>query len=87
MPTRFSEPPPWYFPVKQIQGALLLDMKRPADAEVLFREDLVDYPENGWSLYGLSESLKAQRKPSGEVEQRFASAWAASDVTLAKPRF
>lgn len=83
----YSEPPPWYFPVRQIQGALLLDLKRPADAEVLFREDLVEYPENGWSLYGLAESLRAQGRPADEVEQRFAVAWAGADVTLTKPRF
>jgi hypothetical protein len=83
----YSEPPPWYFPVRQAQGALLLELKRPAEAEVLFREDLVEYPENGWSLYGLAESLRAQSKQSGEVEQRFTTAWSGADVTLVKPRF
>ena len=83
----YAEPPPWYFPVRQAQGALLLELKRPAEAEVVFREDLVEHPENGWSLYGLAESLRQQSKPSAEVEQRFATAWSGADVTLVKPRF
>jgi hypothetical protein len=83
----YSEPPPWYFPVRQAQGALLLEMKRPKDAEVVFREDLVDYPENGWSLFGLAQSLRAQDENAADAEGRFATAWSGADVTLVKPRF
>jgi tetratricopeptide (TPR) repeat protein len=83
----YTEPPPWYLPVRQLQGSSLLAMSRPADAEVAFREDLVEQPENGWSLFGLAESLRAQGKPDDLVRQRFTAAWAAADVTLEKPRF
>jgi tetratricopeptide (TPR) repeat protein len=83
----YTEPPSWYFPVRQMQGAMLLASGRPAEAEVAFREDLEAQPENGWSLYGLVESLRAQDKASDDVEKRFAAAWTAADIKLEKPRF
>jgi len=84
---RYTEPPGWPLPVRQYQGAALLQFGKPGDAETAFRDDLVEYPENGWSLWGLAASLRAQQKPVVEVEHRFAAAWAASDVTLAASRF
>jgi len=83
----YVEPPPWYFPVRQVQGSALLSMGKPAQAEVVFREDLVVYPENGWSLFGLAQSLRAQGKPSDAEQSRYEKAWAAADVKLEKPRF
>jgi hypothetical protein len=83
----YTEPPPWYFPVRQMEGAALLAMNEPAKAEVVFREDLVIYPENGWGLFGLAESLRAQGKPADAEQKRFEAAWTAADVKLEKPRF
>ncbi len=83
----YTEPPPWPIPVRHYQGAALLDAGRAADAETVFREDLREYPENGWALYGLAASLRAQKKPADEVDQRFAAAWAAGDVKLTSSRF
>ena len=83
----YTEPPTWYLPVRQMQGSLLLASGRPADAERVFLEDLRAQPENGWSLYGLEASLRAQDKPTDEVQKRFATAWTAADITLEKPRF
>jgi predicted Zn-dependent protease len=83
----YVEPPAWYFPVRQIQGSALLAMNEPAQAEAVFREDLVIYPENGWGLFGLAESLRAQGKPAEAEQKRFEQAWTAADITLEKPRF
>lgn len=83
----YTEPPPWYLPVRQIQGSTLLAMGEPAKAEVAFREDLVIYPENGWALFGLTESLRAQGKPADDEQRRFEAAWTAADIKLEKPRF
>jgi hypothetical protein len=68
---------------------VLLHAGRPAEAEQVYREDLQRNPGNGWSLYGLAQSLKAQRKLSEarEVESRFATAWARADVALTASRF
>src|SRR5204863_6291122 len=42
----YSEPPPWYPPVRSILGAVLLANKQPADAENTFRTDLNHNPRN-----------------------------------------
>ena len=84
---RYTEPPGWPLPVRQYQGAALLEFGRAADAEAAFRDDLVEYPENGWSLFGLAAALRAQQKPAVEVEHRFTGAWAAADVKLEQSRF
>ena len=85
----FSEPPPWYFPVRQSLGAVLLRAGRAADAERVYREDLQRNPGNGWSLFGLAESLRAQGKTAdaAQAEARFRKAWATADVRLTASRF
>jgi len=85
----FTEPPPWYFPVRQSLGAVLLQAGRAADAETVYREDLARNPGNGWSLFGLSQSLRVQVK-TGEADQvdaRFRTAWSRADVVLRASRF
>ena len=78
----YDEPPPWYLPMRQRLGIVLLDAGRPRDAEKVFREDLVRRPENGWSLRGLSQSLTAQKRTqeASAVEAKFKKAWAKADV-------
>jgi predicted Zn-dependent protease len=85
----FTEPPPWYFPVRQSLGAVLLQAGRPADAEVVYREDLRRNPGNGWSLYGLSLSLRGQGKTAeaAQTESLFRTAWAQADITITASRF
>ena len=78
----YDEPPPWYLPIRQRLGMVLLEAGKPAEAEKVFREDLVRRPENGWSLRGLSQSLTAQKKTqeASAVQARFKKAWERSDV-------
>jgi tetratricopeptide (TPR) repeat protein len=85
----YMEPPPWYYPVRQSLGAVLLAAGRPGEAETVYRADLARNRENGWSLYGLARSLRAQKRvqEAAAVEQRFRKAWAAADVELADSRF
>jgi tetratricopeptide (TPR) repeat protein len=85
----FTEPPPWYAPVRHSLGAVLMELGRPADAERVYREDLRQNPENGWSLYGLAQSLKAQGKTAeaAQVDERFKKAWTRADVKLPASRF
>ncbi|MEA2724415.1 MAG: hypothetical protein QOH59_2186 [Gemmatimonadales bacterium] len=78
----YDEPPPWYLPMRQRLGAVLLEAGQPVEAEKAFRADLVRRPENGWSLHGLAQSLRAQKR-AGEastVEERFKKAWKSADV-------
>lgn len=85
----YDEPPGWHAPVRHTLGAVLLDIGRAEDAEAVYRAELRRNPENGWSLYGLANALRAQGRASEaeEVEARFEAAWAQADVTLASSRF
>jgi tetratricopeptide (TPR) repeat protein len=78
---KYTEPASWYSPVRQTLGAVLLQADRPAEAEQVYREDLATYPENGWSLYGLMQSLRAQGKnqEAQQVQARFEQAWQYAD--------
>jgi tetratricopeptide (TPR) repeat protein len=85
----YFEPPKWYYPIRQSLGAALLKAGRSAEAEAVYREDLKRFPENGWSLFGLSAALRAQGKSAeaAAVDKRFAKAWSAADVKLTASRF
>jgi tetratricopeptide (TPR) repeat protein len=78
----YSEPPTWYYPVRETLGYELLAQGKPGEAEAVFREDLRRNPENGWSLAGLSRSLRAsgKRAEADAVQARFEKAWAYADV-------
>ncbi|MEE8178233.1 MAG: hypothetical protein V3T65_09590, partial [Acidobacteriota bacterium] len=85
----YNEPPDWYYPVRQSLGAVLLEAGRPREAEVVYWEDLRRRPENGWSLFGLAQSLRAQgqTEAAAQMEARFQKAWASADVELSASRF
>jgi tetratricopeptide (TPR) repeat protein len=85
----FTEPPPWYFPVRQALGAVLLQAGRAREAEQVYREDLARNPSNGWSLFGLAQSLRAQGNAAeaSRADESFRKAWAGADVQLAASRF
>jgi predicted Zn-dependent protease len=85
----YTEPPHWPLPVRHYLGPVLLIAGRPADAEVEYRADLAQNPENGWALFGLVQSLRAEGKDdaAGTEEARFTQAWTHADVTLTASRF
>ncbi len=85
----YFEPPKWYYPIRHSLGAVLLKAGQYAEAEKVYREDLRRFPENGWSLFGLAQALRAQGKESDAVaeEARFRRAWVDTDVTLTASRF
>jgi len=78
----YTEPPPWYFPVRHALGATLLKAKRTAEAEQVYRADLERNRGNGWALYGLAASLRAggDGKDAAAADKRFKEAWARADV-------
>jgi tetratricopeptide (TPR) repeat protein len=80
----YDEPPDWYYPVRESLGAALLKRGRAAEAEAVFRADLKRNPRNGRSLFGLLESLKAQKKTTDAqwVQSEFDSAWKDSPLRL-----
>jgi predicted Zn-dependent protease len=84
----YMEPPDWPIPVRQMQGVALLSLGRFKDAERAFTDDMKKFPENGWSLSGLHESLVRQGRTAdaAAIEPRLKKAWAAADVQLAGGR-
>ena len=80
----YTEPPPWYFPVREALGHALLQAGRAAEAEAVFAEQLERTPDNGWSLYGLAASLRAQGKAEAAeaADARFREAFRRADVSL-----
>ena len=84
----FAEPPLWPLSVRHYLGAVFLLADRPSEAEVVYRADLLHYPDNGWALIGLIQSLRAQQKEdqATEAEARFKKAWTHADFTPAASR-
>jgi len=80
----YTEPPDWYYPVRESLGAALLTSGKAKEAEEVFREDLRRNPRNPRSLFGLKESLAAQRldNDAAWVEREFAKAWKNADGAL-----
>lgn len=82
---KYDEPPGWIIPVRHSLGAVLMKQQRFAEAEQVYRDDLARLPENGWSLLGLAESLRKQKKNADEVAQtqrKFKKVWAKADLTI-----
>jgi tetratricopeptide (TPR) repeat protein len=81
---RYDEPPDWMQPARHTLGAVLLRAGRYTAAEAVYREDLARWPENGWSLFGLSRALRLEKKDAeaAPVEARFRRVWAQSDIKL-----
>ena len=65
----YDEPRGWMTPARHVLGALLLEHKETAKAEEVYREDLKQYKNNLWSLLGLYQSLKEQKKNEKEAEE------------------
>jgi tetratricopeptide (TPR) repeat protein len=81
---RYSEPPDWIHPVRHALGATLLKEHRPAEAEKVYRDDLARQPNNGWSLYGLAQSLHQQNKhaAAASIDAQFATVWKDADIKI-----
>lgn len=78
----YTEPNDWPIPARQFLGAFLLKMNKPALAEKVYKEDLIWNPANGWSLIGLSQSLKAQKKNDklAEYKSKYLMSFSKADV-------
>ena len=83
----YSEPEPLPFAARHWLGAALLEAGRHTDAERVYRAELEDHPNNGWSLFGLKTALEAQGKASPDVDAGFEKSWARSDTWIAASRF
>ena len=80
----YGEPPRWLQPVRHTLGAVYLKQGRYEDAERVYREDLAQWPGNGWSLFGLTRALEEQGKDEEAATTRaaFDKAWQNADNPL-----
>jgi tetratricopeptide (TPR) repeat protein len=78
----YTEPRDWLLPARQYLGDALLKAGNAAKAEKNFREDLKENPNNHWSLYGLYQSLKKQKKDAEAVtvKKQFDKAFEGNDI-------
>ncbi len=81
---RYDEPPGWLLPVRHSLGATLMQERRFAEAEQVYRDDLKRLPGDGWALFGLAETLRFEHKnaEASEVDAQFQKTWAKADVRL-----
>jgi len=84
----YSEPEPWHLPSRRFLGVALLRAHRARDAEAAYRQALEDHREEGWSLFGLEQALRAEGRirEARAVHARFEKAWSRSDVWLSASR-
>ena len=73
----YTEPPYWYYPVRQSLGSVRLRQGRLDDAEKAFRESLARVRNSGWALAGLVEVAKKRGDLKAEQTARaaFQRAW------------
>jgi tetratricopeptide (TPR) repeat protein len=80
----YREPEFWYYPTRQSLGHVLLLNEDYEEAIIVFKQDLNDYPRNGWSYFGLHKAHKALGNQilSEEALTKHKSIWQMSDIEL-----
>src|SRR5262249_2404008 len=80
----YTEPPYWYYPVRQSLAVALMQAGRLDAAEEQFRRALARAPYNGWSYYGLAELYKARGNADAmrKAEAELAKTWVGDRALL-----
>jgi len=81
----YTEPPYWYYPIRQSLGSVYLRLGKLDEAEKVLRDSLARVRSNGWALAGLAEVYKRKGDTKAEAlaQQAYARAWlggAAPDI-------
>ena len=81
---RFDDIPDWYYPLRESLGAALLRGGHSAEAERVFREDLVRTPRNPRSLFGLWKALEVQglSVSAAWVHTAFIAVWRGENIRI-----
>jgi len=74
---RYTEPPFWYYPVRQSLAAALVQAGRLDEALEQFRRALRRAPNNGWTYYGLAQLYKKRGNANAArgAEAQLAKTW------------
>ncbi len=80
----YDEPPVWWLPPRETLGAVLLKKGDAKAAEKVFREELDKNPRSGRALFGLIESLKAQKNDYNAtlIQPQLDQAWRDADTKV-----
>lgn len=80
----YDEPWGWMMPARHVLGALLLEQGQAVEAEAVYRADLQQYKDNLWSLLGLHQALKLQKKvkEAEHIKTSFQTAVTRADVKI-----
>ncbi len=80
----YTEPPFWYYPVRQTLGAALLQAGRLDEAEAQFKRALQRAPNNGWSYFGLAKvyALRGNAAAAQQAEENLAKTWVGNPSLL-----
>ncbi len=80
----YNEPPDWFFSVRHLLGDVYITTEDYKNAEVVYREDLSYWVNNGFALNGLYHSLVNQGKDreAEKIRQKFTKAWINADSKL-----
>lgn len=80
----YNEPRDWLLSPKHYLGNAYLLKGDGANAEKVFRKDLLNNNMNGWGLYGLYKALVSQKKDreAATVLAQFKKAFATADIKL-----
>lgn len=80
----YMEPPEWSQPVRHTLGAVLLSAGRHEEAAKAYQEDLENWPDNGWSLYGMQRCMEmaGDSDAAKTYANRFEKIWASADTPI-----
>ena len=80
----YTEPPFWYYPTRQSLGHAYLMNKDFLKAKEVYKRDLIDYPKNGWSMFGLYKSYTElnETKNAKITKEKFNQIWSNSDIEI-----
>ena len=80
----YTEPPDWPHPMRLYLGSALISAQKFKEAENVYKQDLDWHKNNGWSLFGLHQSLVLQGKTdeAETIHKEFLLAWQQADIKL-----
>lgn len=76
----YTEPPLWHYPVRQTLGEAQIRAGEFSAAKETFAEDLIHFPANPWSLFGLESAQRQLGENVGELTDQRKHAWRNSDI-------
>lgn len=83
----YDEPEPLPFAARHWLGAAYLEIEDYEKAEEVYRAELEDHPNNGWSYFGLIQALEGQGINDDELREKFDASWERSDTWMKGSKF